>query len=451
MTATILVVDDLDANVRLLEAKLLAEYYTVLTASSGEGALEVLAQNKVDVVLLDVMMPGMDGFTTCRAIKQNPETTHIPVVIVTALSEIQDRVKGLDAGADEFLTKPINDKALLTRVKSLARMKTVIDELKLRNKVNAELGGSVVELKDNFSESKILLLDDDVIQAKNIREYLADLSGQVKVLPSADGIDALGVFIPDLVIISCQIDGIDPLRVAVMLRSKPMFKNTVLMMLAEDENLPMVMKGMELGVNDYFIYPVDKSELKARVRTQLRRKHYQDNLRAELEESVDLSTKDGLTGVFNRRYFDIHLKQMIEKSRETGKQIAMIMLDMDHFKQVNDTYGHLAGDAVLRKLSSILKTSFRVTDLVARYGGEEFVVLLNNADSAMGSKIAEEFRALVAKTEFMIPGQVKGLHKTVSVGVAQIQAGDSPEDFTARADKALYQAKESGRNKVVVG
>ena len=451
MTATVLIVDDLEPNVKLLEAKLLAEYYTVFTANNGSTALEVLAQNKIDIVLLDVMMPGMDGFETCKKIKENPETTHIPVVMVTALSELEDRVKGLESGADEFLTKPINDTALFARVRSLARMKTVIDELKLRNTIKAELGATVVELKDNFSESKILLFDDDVIQAKNVKEQLADLSGQVKVLASLDEIDALGVFIPDLVIISCQIDTIDPLRIAVMLRSKPNFKNSVLMMLAEEENIPMVIKGMELGINDYFMYPVDKSELKARVRTQLRRKQYQDNLRTELEESVDLSTKDGLTGVFNRRYFDIHVRQMVQKSQETKKPICIMMFDMDHFKQVNDTYGHPAGDAVLKTLATVLKSSFRITDLITRYGGEEFIVLLNNIDLQTCLQVAEKTRSLIEATEFAIPAEVGIIHKTTSIGVVEYHQGDTVEEFVSKVDKALYEAKETGRNKVIAG
>jgi two-component system cell cycle response regulator len=397
------------------------------------------------------MMPGMDGFEICRKIKENPETTHIPVVMVTALSDLEDRVKGLECGADEFLTKPINDTALFTRVRSLARMKTVIDELKLRNTINAELGATVVELKDYFLESKILLFDDDVIQAKNIKENLSEISEQIKVLTSLDGIDALGIFIPDLVIISCQISTVDPLRIAAMLRSKPSFKNSVLMMLAEEENIPIVIKGIELGINDYFIYPVDKSELKARVRTQLRRKQYQDNLRTELEESVDLSTKDALTGLFNRRYFDIHIRQMVEKSKDTKKPICMMMFDMDNFKQVNDTYGHPAGDAVLKTLATVLKSSFRVTDLITRYGGEEFVILLNNIDLGECLKVAEKTRLLIEDTKFIIPTRAEPLHKTASIGIMEYQQGDTVEEFINKVDKALYEAKEAGRNKVVVG
>lgn len=451
MTATILVVDDLEQNVKLLEAKLLSEYYTVITASNGIKALQALEENKIDLVLLDVMMPEMDGFEACKKIKSNPETTHIPVVMVTALSDIADRVKGLESGADEFLTKPINDVALFARVKSLSRMKTVIDELKLRNKTSAELGGNVIEPKSTFTDCKILILDDDVIQAKNLKSYLTNITEQIYGLASPDEIDSYASFSPDLVIISCQMDIDDPLRIGVTLRSKPNFKNASLMLLAEEENMPMVIKGMEIGINDYFIYPVDKSELQARVKTQLRKKQYQDDLRTELEESVDLSTKDGLTGLFNRRYFDIHIKQMVQKSIETNQKMCMMMFDMDHFKEVNDIYGHPAGDAVLKTLSCTLKSSFRVTDLISRYGGEEFVVLLNNVDLDTGSKIAEKVRAKIEQTDFFIPDQEEPLKKTTSIGIAEYNKDETIEDFISRADKALYQAKETGRNKVAIG
>lgn len=450
MTATVLVVDDLEQNVKLLEAKLLSEYYTVLSANNGKKALELLATNSVDIVLLDVMMPEMDGFEACKQIKANPETTHIPVVMVTALSEIEDRVKGLESGADEFLTKPINDTALFARVRSLARMKTVIDELKLRNKTNEELGTEVIEFNDNFAESKILLLDDDVIQSQNLKTDLAPLTTQVQVLSKSEKIDSLGSFIPDLIIINCQMDTEDPLRVGVTLRAKPILKNSVIMLMAEEENIPMVIKGMELGINDYFIYPVDKSELKARVKTQLRRKLYQDKLRTELEESVDLSTKDGLTGVFNRRYFDIHIIQMAQKATESGQKLCLMIMDMDHFKEVNDTYGHQAGDSVLVSLAKSLKNSFRITDLIARYGGEEFVVLLGNTNIEQGKTLAERIRQQVEALNFDVPGLSTPIKKTVSIGVSEFIPNEKVTDFVGRVDKGLYEAKDTGRNKVVV-
>lgn len=449
MTATVLVVDDLEPNVKLLEAKLLSEYYTVFTASSGMAALEILQQKKIDIVLLDIMMPGMDGFETCKRIKENVDTNHIPVVMVTALSDIEDRVKGLEAGADEFLTKPIDDTALLARVKSLSRMKTVIDELKLRNKTNAELGGNIFEIKDNFRDSKILIIDDDIIQAKNLKSNLAKLTDQVKVITSSSQVDEQGAFVPDLIIINCQIEDEDPLRIVVMIKSRPILKNSVIMLLVEDNNIPKVIKGMEIGVNDYFMYPVDASELIARVKTQLRRKQYQDDLREELEESVDLSTKDGLTGVFNRRYFDIHLEQMIERAKEKNIPFCLMILDVDHFKQVNDTYGHQAGDEVLKTMTAKLKSCFRVTDLIARYGGEEFTVILRDVDLEEGKQIAERTRMQIEELQFNISDHCSPIKCTVSIGIARYNLQETASQLIEHADKALYEAKESGRNRIV--
>lgn len=451
MTANVLIVDDVEANIKVLEVKLLSEYYTVFTANTGMKALEVLEKNKIDVILLDVMMPEMDGFETCRKIKANPETTHIPVVMVTALSDIEDRIKGLEAGADEFLTKPINDTPLFARVKSLSRMKTIIDELKLRNKTNAELGlgESVIELRDNFSDSKMLLVNDDVVQAKNLTKMMERISSQIRVISKLEEIETLDSDIPDVVIISCQLEESDPLRISVILKTKEKWHNTVLMLLADEENIPMVIRGMELGINDYFIYPVEENELLARLRTQLRRKKYQDDLRKELEESVNLSIKDGLTNLFNRRYFDIHIKQMIEKACENNRPLCLLMLDIDDFKIVNDRYGHQAGDEILKAFSTNLKNSFRVTDLIARYGGEEFAVLVSNAGIEETMNIADRFRAKIASTDLNILVQSTPLKKTASIGIAEYKIGESIASFIERADKALYIAKESGKNKVV--
>ncbi len=449
MTANVLVVDDLEPNTRLLEAKLLGEYYTVFTANSGKRALEILQDTKIDVILLDVMMPEMDGFETCRQIKINPDTMHIPIVMITALSDIEDRIKGLEAGADEFLTKPINDTPLFARMKSLSRMKSVIDELKLRNKTNSELGASIIEVNNNLSDSKILLINDDVLQTKNLSKMMEKLSPHIKVISGPDEVEALGEYIPELVIISCQLETGDPLRISMALKAQPNWGNTVLIMLAEEENMPMVIKGMDLGIHDYFLYPVEQNELLARLKTQLRRKRYQDNLRMQLEESVNLSTKDGLTNLFNRRYFDIHIKQMIKKTEGNNGFLSLLIVDIDDFKQVNDTYGHQAGDEVLKSLAQILKSIFRITDLIARYGGEEFCVLLSDSGIEESLKVAERCRTVVASNDFVLPSPMLPLKKTISIGVAEYKPNEPIDEFVKRADMALYAAKSSGKNKVV--
>ncbi|KAJ6645067.1 Response regulator PleD [Pseudolycoriella hygida] len=450
MTANVLVVDDIHSNVKLLEAKLLGEYYTVFTASNGQGALTMLEQNKIDIILLDVMMPDMNGFETCKKIKTNLSTTHIPVIMVTALSDTEDRVKGLEAGADEFLTKPIDDTALFARVRSLARMKAVIDELKLRNTTNAELGASAIEMKDNFSDSKILLINNDVVQTKNISNILSKLTTQIKVIANANELNDYPHYIPDLVIISCELGEEDPLRISVTLRSSAKFRDITLILQADEEDTPIVLKALELGINDYFTYPVDKNELLARIKTQLRKKHYQDNLRNDLELTINLSIKDGLTGIFNRHYFDTHIKQIVKKANDKKSSVCLLMCDIDNFKHVNDTYGHQAGDIVLKTIANALKNIFRVTDLIARYGGEEITVLLDDITIKDAIDIAERARKEIESIDFKIKSQQNSIKKTISIGIAEYRVGEPINSFIDRADKALYKAKETGRNKVVL-
>ncbi|AFB25952.1 MULTISPECIES: PleD family two-component system response regulator [spotted fever group] len=446
---TILVVDDIEPNIKLLTAKLLKEYYTVLTANSGKEALAILKKEKIDIILLDVMMPEMDGFEVCKTIKTDPETTHIPVVMVTALSDIDDRVKGLEAGADEFLTKPINDTALFVRLKSLSRMKSLIDELKLRNSTNALLGVTNIEMHDTFADKKILLINDDVVQTKNIKQMLLKLTQNVKVISNSDELDIINEYTPDLVIISSTLENDDPLRISVILRGKAEISGVVIILQIDEDGMPLVVKGIELGINDYFVYPIEESELLARIRTQLRRKQYQDNLRNDLEQSVNLAVKDGLTGLFNRRYFDIHLKQIIEKTNKESIKLCLLMCDIDNFKHVNDTYGHQAGDKVLTIVSRILKNTLRVTDLIARFGGEEFTILLTDIDISKAIETAERVRVKIEYMNFHIEDQIEPLKTTISIGVTKYKKEESIESFIERADKAMYEAKTTGKNKVV--
>jgi len=217
MSALVLVVDDVPANVKLLEVKLSNEYYDVISAKDGFEAISQAKQHKPDIILLDVMMPGMDGFETCRKLKEDPEVSHIPVVMVTALSDIADRVRGLEAGADDFLTKPINDIALFARVKSLLRIKVLLDELRLRDKTVLEMG-VLSENQNTFTQdvsgAKIMVIDDDAVQLKRICERLSQ-DYQVEMVSHPQGAESLainGAF--DLIIVSTQLADMDGLRLA---------------------------------------------------------------------------------------------------------------------------------------------------------------------------------------------------------------------------------------------
>lgn len=453
MTGLILVVDDVPANVKLLEAKLTNEYYDVITAKDGFEAIEQTKAKKPDLILLDVMMPGIDGFEACRRLKQDPDVSHIPVVMVTALSEPSDRVAGLEAGADDFITKPINDTALFARVRSLVRIKVLIDELRLRDKSGTQLGMSASDYSLNLdvSGSNLMLVDDDVVQARRISEKLAAngykmhlYSDHKQALEFARNPNAL-----DLILISTQLADIDGLRLATQFKAIEQVRNVPIVMLVDEDEQHLMLKGLELGVNDYLLTPVDFNEMFARIKTQIRRKKYQEALKSNYQESVSMAVTDGLTRLYNRHYLDTHLKNLVRQAAEQGRALSLVIMDMDHFKSVNDVYGHASGDEVLKTLASIIVKTIRSADLAARYGGEEFVVLMPETDAIRAFEAAERLRKGVEAAEFAIPHEAGMIKKTISIGCATMEPNDTPETFLKRADVALYEAKNSGRNKVL--
>ncbi|MBN8531763.1 MAG: PleD family two-component system response regulator [Alphaproteobacteria bacterium] len=455
MTGLILVVDDLPPNVKLLEAKLTAEYYDVITAVDGFQGIEKAKQHKPDIILLDVMMPGMDGFETCRKIKADPDIAHIPVVMVTALSDKSDRVKGLDAGADDFLTKPVNDIALFARVKSLIRIKVLIDELRLRDQTGAQVGavtgqGSANALQD-VSGAKVLVIDDDMLECKQIHEHL-DSQYQVDVVEDAE--EALKVAYAggyDLIILSSLLTGADALREVSHLRSHEETRHVPILILIDEDDQRTLVKGLEMGVNDYLITPLDPNELVVRSRTQIRRKRYQDALKNNYKQSVSMAITDNLTKLFNRHYLNAHLENMVNAARQSGKPLSILIMDMDHFKHVNDTYGHDCGDAVLVTLAGIIQKCIRSSDLAARFGGEEFVVVMPETAYPDSSVVAERIRAAVEQTPFVINHPESPIRKTISIGLSLFgHQIDTSETLLKRADEALYAAKHGGRNRVEV-
>jgi two-component system cell cycle response regulator len=451
MTARILVVDDVAANLKLLEARLSAEYFDVTTATNGMDALTICQRGDCDVVLLDVMMPGMDGFETCRRLKQAPSTAHIPVVIVTALDQPSDRVKGLDAGADDFLTKPIDEIALIARVRSLARLKTALDELRARAATSASLGMPdplAHALAEDCMGGRILLVED---RASSAEQTVAALRGLHQVDVEKDPQEALfksvtGTY--DLFVVSLGIEDYDALRLCSQIRSLERTRQLPILCVADMEDRPRVLRGLDIGVNDFLVRPLDRNELVARVRTQLRRKRYVDKLRDNLQASIDLAVVDSLTGLNNRRYFETHFAALVESAADRGRPLSMMILDIDHFKCVNDTYGHDSGDKVLKAFAERVRRVVRNADVLCRLGGEEFVVVMPDTTLMIAEKIAERVRVAVEKDRFPTADEGREIVVTVSIGIAERGEDVAPEGLFRRADRALYRSKASGRNRV---
>ena len=453
MPARILIVDDEPAAIRVLAAKLTAEYYDVITAESGAAALEIVRERAPDLVLLDVLMPDIDGFEVCRRLKEDAETAHIPVVMVTALSERMDRVRGLESGAEDFLTKPVSDTTLFARVSSLVRLKRMLDQWILREETTQRMGF----LDDGAStlpgggEAHVALIDDSAIQSANIRNVLERDDDRVTVIAGyADAADELVRANPDMVIVSLTADDTDPLRLCSHLRSLEQMRQIPILLLGDDEDMGRLIKALELGVNDFVIRPIDDNELLARVRTQVRHKRYQDRLRAIFLRSLSLALTDSLTGLHNRRYLSTHLEALMHRMVESEKPLALLMADIDHFKPINDTYGHAVGDEVLCEVAQRMTRGVRGFDLVVRYGGEEFVVVMPDTPGDVAVAVAERLRQTIAAGPVTVAEAAANVPVTISIGVATREGpNDTPETLLKRADDALYAAKNAGRNRVV--
>lgn len=454
MSARVLVVDDVVPNVKLLAAKLTREYFEVITANNGPDALRMVKSESPDIVLLDVMMPGMDGFEVCEKIRSDPATMHIPIVMVTALSDIADRVRGLEAGADDFLTKPVNDVALFARVRSLVRLKMTMDEWRLRESTSGQLGvieRSGIMKNESHEHAQVLVLEDNALDLEKIGDALRrDYDDAVPVENCARAIERALAEEFDLVLISLTLLDEDGLRLCSQLRSNERTRQVPILLMADDGDLNRVAKGLELGANDYVLKPIDRNELLARVRTQVRRRRYHDRLRTNYEQSLSMALTDSLTGVFNRRYVSAHLPRLLERAVDSNKPVSVLMFDIDYFKGVNDNYGHDIGDQVLREVANRASRNLRTFDLVARMGGEEFLVILPDADADAAVIVAERLRERIGGKPFAVDHEVVSISVTVSVGfTVGGTAGDSAETLIKRADDALYRAKRAGRNRVL--
>ena len=417
-------------------------------------AFVFLVENRRSVMCIRSPPPDMDGVEVCRRIRADPKIMHLPVVMVTALSEPADRVRGLEAEADDFLTKPVDDEALFARVRTLVRLKSMTDELRLRAETSAQLGleSDIGPLRAcDLSGALILAIDDDPGDAAVISDALSPAYTIVVELDSEAALTVARERPFDLVMVILLHEQADGLRLCSKLRAAEETRHHSILALLREDDTDSLIKALGISVNEYIVKLIDENELLARAQTQIRRKLYQDKLRDNYRERIAMAVTDSLTGLYNRRYLLSHLANLVMRAAKGGKPVAVAMIDIDHFKAVNDTRGHLVGEAVLAECGTRIKMGIRGFDLAVRFGGEEFVVVMPDTGSEDAHLVAERLTCSISDTPIAVSHDVERVEITVSAGVAFVDgAEDTAEDLIQRADNALYAAKRGGRNRVVM-
>jgi two-component system cell cycle response regulator len=327
------------------------------------------------------------------------------------------------------------------------------DELRLRAVTSLEIGMQAPErdaVADAGNGGRILLVDD---RASSYERLAALLSAEHTVDVETDPSEALFHAAEnnyDLLIVSLGLENFDGLRLCSQARSLERTRHVPILAIADANSNARLLRGLEIGVNDYLLRPVDKNELLARARTQIRRRRYTDRLRDNVQNSIEMAVTDGLTGLHNRRYMESHLVTLAEQASTRGKPLALMMLDIDFFKSINDSYGHDAGDDVLREFAVRVRKSIRGIDLACRYGGEEFVIVMPETDLHVAGIVAERLRRSIAGEPFAVHNGAKRIEVTISIGLSILERkGEPVADVLKRADVALYRAKHDGRNRVV--
>lgn len=418
--ADLLVVDDTPENLQLLTDLLREQGYVVRAALNGELALKAIVQQLPDLILLDIKMPGMDGFEVCTQLKRRPESRDIPIIFIGALSDVQDKVRAFEMGGADCIAKPFQESEVLVRIRTQLHLVEATKALKESEELSRSLLESVAE--------GIVGVDNEG-KATFINPAAAELLGYTAE-------EIIGHAVHEKIHYA-HADGVPyPVKDCPMLR-------------AIHENCSVRVDGEFLWRKSGSCFPVIYNSHPVHINGEVIGAvvSFTDitKLRQNEETLRRLLVTDQLTGIFNRIQLDEVLAAELVRSMRYERSFSLIMMDIDDFKSVNDTYGHLVGDEVLKAMAKILQSRIRATDTLGRWGGEEFMVVCPEIGLEQAAQLAELLRVSIEGTAFPGPGE-----KTASFGVAAYRKGDTFEILVERADKALYQAKDAGKNRVML-
>ncbi|WP_281983863.1 diguanylate cyclase [Thalassorhabdomicrobium marinisediminis] len=461
MASDILIMDCVATNRIVLKVKLLAAQYRVRPCATLGEALEEIEVSKPDLVILDTCTDTEAVLDAFRTLKATPETALIPVIATGGFTTPRDRVLALEAGADDVLTRPFDDHILQARLRSLLRARDARLELQLRDGTRSALG--FAEAAGSYVAPARLVVASTHAGVADGTEALRPKLANTRVTHlSCDQLasDLRTAAQADVVVLDLRQGPFDDTafyRLLSDLRSQSGTRHAAILTLLPPDAQQAAAMALDLGANNVVTAQVHRDEIAHRCAVLLKSKRDADALRRTVETGLEAAIIDPLTSVYNRRYALPHLLRLSQESEASGRQFAVMVLDLDHFKAVNDQYGHAVGDEVLQQVAGRLKDNLRAVDLLARIGGEEFLVAIPHSDAAHARRTAERLCALIGEAPFFVGPDRQELRITMSVGVS-LNSGDdatqvfgSVDEVMSAADGALYAAKSGGRNMVSLG
>ncbi|MCX8508339.1 MAG: diguanylate cyclase [Rhodobacteraceae bacterium] len=451
----ILIVDDVATNRIVLKVKLASAYYETLQAATGAEALAITRRDRPDLILLDLELPDMSGIDICATLKADPRLRDIPVIMITAFQNHERRIQALRAGAEDMFWKPYDEAVLLARIRSLLRARETQDQLGLRDMACRDLG--FAEPAQSFSGPGLIGLvagriDMALHWKRQLRPHLRD---RLLVLDRDAALSELSVpDSPDAFLVASDLQRTgDGLRFMSELRSRPGTRHAAICLAMAPAARDLAATALDLGAADLIDPAADPAEIALRLQKQMVHKRQADALRTTVADGLRLAMIDPLTSLHNRRYGLPHLARIAERAGDSGRSFAVLVIDIDRFKMVNDSWGHAAGDSVLAEVARRLKADLRTVDLLARIGGEEFMAVLPDSDIRAAHAAAERLRRTVGDQPMRLPGG-RQISVTISIGLAMGGGLADPlpdaEAILAQADHALLAAKAEGRNQVTV-
>lgn len=459
MSGKILIVDPVSTNRIVLRVKMMAAQYTVDTCESCAEALDTIDETAPDLILINLSNKTDEGYEFCRKLREEAKTRDIAIVSTGVADTSRARFRALDAGADDVLPRPMIDALLLSRVRNLLRRRNVNQDLMMRDGTSRALGFEE-EIAPRLTPANVSVVCHNArLGVSIVQDLQAGLRQRIHMITGFRQFDTLtSNGVPDLFVVHGADGLMDQSKLLQLVcdlktRSETYHAAQLVIVPAGEETLAATV--MDMGATDVMFDDADPEELQLRARKLIQTKTRDDQLRDRVRMGLRAAVTDPLTGLFNRRYAEAHLRRVADKARMTGQPYAIIMLDLDHFKSINDTHGHAAGDGVLTQLAERMRATFRDLDLLARIGGEEFLVALPNTTVSEAEQAGERLRKMVRETNFRLPEPESTLKVTASVGIAVHTPADEGKetptalsDMFQLADAALYSAKSAGRDVV---